>query len=226
VTATLIRNSVIRPARDTRMKSSAAPEQTPLPVDRAELSASPGEPLKLVPPPTRMRATKPKSSSLDLVTKTFQETYHTDLYESRKCGSNIRRLLEKLSDSDQLSGAKVLGIENKGFSFFGLVRARHVRGSDRNGNPRTTDMNWYHHVVLEKEGKILDYDFDTKPLTPTVDEYFQTMFFNDPDLASERKKSDYHIQVIDADEYLQRDNDTSETVTLGEYLQRRETTSG
>ncbi len=161
---------------------------------------------------------QPKAESQSEISRIFAESYHSpEIYEERQCGSNIRRLLGRLPESE-LAGAKVLGITNKGFTYFGLVRALHTRDTDREGNPRTTDKNWHHHVVLEKDGRIFDFDYGTEALTPTVKEYCDTMFFSDTKVKAEKKKTDYELQVIDAREYLHQKEDSSTTIRLGEYL--------
>lgn len=184
-----------------------------VPTDLVEIGDNRSE-LKLIPARFPVKPAEPQCQ----VSRIFAESYHSpEVYEERQCGSNVRRLLERLPDSE-LEGMKVLGIENKGFSYFGLVRALHTRDTDRHGNPRTTDKNWYHHVVMEKDGRIFDFDYGTRALTPTVKEYCDSMFFNDDKVSTEKKMSDYEIQVIDAREYLTRGKDTSTKVRLGEYL--------
>lgn len=210
---TQLQNTTARPSvRSTGIPSSPLT----VPTDRVEFSS--GSPAKLNLIPSTLKLNSGKEVGESLTQRTFKETYHSQLYEPRQCGSNIRRLLEKLSDSDELKDARVLGIGNKGFSYFGLVRARHARDTDRHGNARAWDRNWHHHVVLEKDGRIYDFDYGTDPKTPTIDEYFQTMFFDDPDVQADRKKKDYEIQVIDASEYLHRVKDSSVKMRLGEYL--------
>jgi len=149
--------------------------------------------------------------------RTFKEAFFAD-YEARYCGQNIKRFLTKLPEAE-LEGARVLGIENKGFSWFGMVRALHARDTKNNGEPFVTDRNWYHHVVLEKDGKIFDFDYGIVPSTPGVQEYFDKMFFQKDDkVRPEEKMKDYEVQVIDAREYVAGDKDTSTTVRFAEYL--------
>lgn len=146
----------------------------------------------------------------------FREAFFRD-YEARKCGQNIRRFLTRVEDKGMLDGAKVLGIENKGFSYFGLVRAMHTRDTNNRGEMRVTDHNWYHHVVLEKDGRIFDFDFGITPTVANSEEYFETMFFECDKVPRERKLDDYQVQVIDAREYLEGDRDTSQSFSFRDY---------
>lgn len=149
--------------------------------------------------------------------RTFRDAFFAD-YEARYCGQNIKRFLTKLPE-EELEGAKVLGIENKGFSWFGMVRAMQARDTKNDGTPFVTDRNWYHHVVLEKDGKIFDFDYGIVPSTPGVQEYFDKMFFEKDDkVRPADKMKDYELQVIDAREYVKGDKDTSTKVRFAEYL--------
>lgn len=139
-------------------------------------------------------------------------------YEPRFCGKNIKKFVAQLPPSEQ-EGAKVLGIENKGFSYFGMVRAMHARDTKGDGTPYATDRNWYHHVVLEKDGKIYDFDFGIEPKVLSVPQYFSKMFFtNDKHVKPEEKRKDYEVQVIDAAQYVSGTQDSSTKMRLGEYL--------
>lgn len=152
-----------------------------------------------------------------VVERTFRESFFED-YQARYCGQNIKHFLTKLPEAE-LEGAKVLGIENKGFSWFGMVRAMQARDTKGNGEPYVTDRNWYHHVVLEKDGKIFDFDYGIVPSTPGVQEYFDKMFFEKDDKVRPADKlKDYELQVIDAREYVKGDKDTSTKVRFAEYL--------
>ncbi len=198
----------------------AAPGFDGVPADTVHLSGCRAPGLNLIPNLGHLKAAASDKTEKCAVAEAFQETFHTDLYQSRKCGENIRRLLERVSNSEDFKDAKVLGIKNEGVSYFGMVRATHVRSSNNQGQPRTTDMNWYHHVVLEKDGKIYDFDFGVEPQAPTVEEYFQTMFFDDTKVKAQEKKNGYSIQVIEAQEYLHQKSDSSEKLRLGDYLAR------
>jgi hypothetical protein len=158
------------------------------------------------------------SNSTSPVEDRFREVFFRD-YEESKCGQNIRRFIVQFPQPEHLEGAKVLGIENKGFSYFGLARVMHARDTNFKGEMRTTDKNWYHHVVLEKDGRIYDFDYGITPQAPTVEEYFEKMFLSCDKVRPHEKLKDYQVQVIDAQEYARADKDTSTTRRLGEYLQ-------
>lgn len=165
-----------------------------------------------LPSPTQAEPSTPDCP----LTVEFHKAFFED-YEARKCGENIRRFLTRFSDSEALQGAKVLGIENKGFSYFGLTRALHTRDTKGNGEPYVTDKNWYHHVILEKDGRIFDFDYGIEPKVVDSEQYFETMFLNCDKVSREDKLKDYRVQVIDAQEYLRRDQDTSKTLTFRDY---------
>jgi hypothetical protein len=151
------------------------------------------------------------------VEQEFKDSFETG-YEPRFCGKNIKNFVAKLPPAE-MEGAKVLGIENKGFSYFGMVRAMHARDTKGDGTPYATDRNWHHHVVLEKEGKIYDFDFGLEPKVLPVPEYFSQMFFvNDKHVKPEEKCKDYQVQVIEAAQYVSGKEDSSKKIRLGEYL--------
>jgi hypothetical protein len=160
----------------------------------------------------------PASEPDGTVADRFREAFFRD-YQERMCGQNIRRFLTQFPDPDKLQGAKVLGIENKGFSYFGLVRAMNTRDTNFQGELRVTDKNWYHHVVLEKDGRIFDFDYGITPQTPTVEEYFDTMFLQCDKVRPHEKLKDYQVQVIDAQEYATATRDTSTRMSFRDYLE-------
>lgn len=147
----------------------------------------------------------------------FREVFFRD-YQERMCGQNIRRFITQFPDPKQLEGAKVLGIENKGLSYFGMVRAMNTRDVNSRGELRVTDKNWYHHVVLEKDGKIFDFDYGITPQAPGVEEYFEKMFLKCDKVRPAEKLKDYRIQVIEAQEYASARKDTSTHVSMRDYL--------
>lgn len=159
----------------------------------------------------------PQEEASSPVLDRFREVFFTD-YEARKCGMNIRHFITRFPEPEQLEGAKVLGITNKGLSWFGMTRATHTRDTNFKGEMRVTDSNWYHHVVLEKDGRIYDFDYGITPKAPTVAEYFDKMFLNCDKVSAADKLKDYEVQVIDAQEYAKADKDTSTTARFKEYL--------
>lgn len=160
----------------------------------------------------------PASEPDSAVAERFREVFFRD-YEESKCGQNIRRFITNFPDPEQLQGAKVLGIENKGFSYFGLVRALNTRDTNFKGELRATDKNWYHHVVLEKDGRIFDFDYGITPQTPSVEEYFDTMFLQCDKVRPHEKLKDYQVQVIDAQEYATATRDSSIHMSFRDYLE-------
>jgi len=107
--------------------------------------------------------------------KEFKSTFSTHYVEGR-CGDNILGLLSRAeSKGIKIENARILEITNKGFSLFGLINAEFVRQSNR----APSENNWYHHVVLEQDGYIFDFDFGNAPTISTVKEYFEKMFLND-----------------------------------------------
>ena len=109
-------------------------------------------------------------------------------YVENQCGSNILGLLRRAESKGQkVYNANILEISNKGFSLFGLINAEFARQSGA-FNPNSSvdgirnlpgETNWYHHVVLELDGDIYDFDFDNYPVVLSVREYFEKMFLND-----------------------------------------------
>ncbi len=105
----------------------------------------------------------------------FQKTFTTH-YKEGRCGENILNLLQRAQNKGiTIDNANILEISNEGFSLFGLINAEFARQSNR----EPAEKNWYHHVVLEQNGFIIDFDFGNSPVVTTVQEYFEKMFLND-----------------------------------------------
>ena len=180
---------------------------------------------KLLPAPVSTTQQAPETtSSKDIqeeVTDKFKDSYFDGaVYEPRFCGENIRRFASKLS-KDALKSATVLAIKNAGVSYFGFVRATHVREVHADGTPRIRDKNWHYHVIMESEGSIYDFDHGIEPTVRKVDDYFDTMFFRDKDVKAQRKKDDYELEVFSGQDYLAKTEGSSSKTTLGEYLSSR-----
>lgn len=136
--------------------------------------------------------------------KMFQDSYVTN-YVSGRCGDNIRGLVSR-ADAKRLNlnQANVLIIENKGFTLMGMINVEHARGSRRHGEPGPT--NWFHHVVLEKDGLIYDFDFGSSPSVVSVKKYFEKMFLSDKKgegstidyVNPESKLQDYEVEIINS----------------------------
>lgn len=159
------------------------------------------------------------ATASDTVDRVFQENYYSN-YQPRHCGVNIKRLLEDVHtrDPEAIKGARVLSFTNGGFSYFGLLRTCHARDK-RFDAPHIGQRNFHHHVALEKDGRVFDLTYGIEPETPGVEHYIETMFLQDDVVDRERKLKDYKVQVIDAEEYLSADKDTSSTLTLGAFFQ-------
>lgn len=161
----------------------------------------------------------------------FHDTYVSG-YVAGKCGQNILNLIGRGLDQDlDLKNAKIIEIVNKGFSMFGMVNAEYARGNRRDGNP--DELNWFHHVILEKDGMIYDYDFGTSPSVLPVKAYFEKMFFIEKTVAQgaspghyigrEEKMKTYQVTVRPAlttyDASINRQPyPPAKEMRLGEYL--------
>ena len=169
----------------------------------------------------------------------FKSEYQK-FYVENQCGSNILGFLTRAESKGQkVYNAHILEITNKGFSLFGLINAEFARGAGRLNPNHANDgirnlpgeNNWYHHVVLELDGYIYDFDFDNYPVVLPVKKYFEKMFLAD------LKKSDGGDHYIGRDEKLKtyeilvrpgldtlrareerRASPVSETLRLQDYL--------
>ncbi len=109
--------------------------------------------------------------------KLFQASFNTH-YEEARCGDNILGLIHRADlQKINLNNANILEITNQGFSVFGMLNAEYARASGRHGAPG--ERNWYHHVVLEMDGLIYDFDFGNTPQVTTTQKYIEQMFLND-----------------------------------------------
>jgi hypothetical protein len=143
-------------------------------------------------------------------------------------------------DGINLANANIVEITNAGFSVFGMVNVEQARESGRR-NPDPTSLwrnlpgerNWYHHVVLEMDGFIFDYDFTNSPTVLSKKQYFDSMFFNelrsnqggDFYVGREEKMKDYRIEFYDAidglNSFENRTRGPAKTkMTLSEYLEQ------
>lgn len=137
----------------------------------------------------------------------FKETFSTH-YQAGRCGDNITGLTARANVKRiNLNNANILVVVNKGGTVFGMVNVEVARGALRTGpGPK----NWYHHVVLENNGLIYDYDFTDTPRVARVKDYFQYMFLSDKKgvgssfdyVDPERKLNDYEVEIIPAYDYL------------------------
>ena len=180
------------------------------------------------------QASVAKAASVDQV---FASTFYSG-YRDGYCGDNILNLVKRSNEAGaDVSRAKILTITNKGTTVFGMVNAEYVRNKGRILTQPTPEglkwapgeANWYHHVVLELDGEIYDFDFGNKPVVAGVQAYFDKMFiderpkdqggkfFADPG----DKLADYEIETLSAQDYLKRvEKPTRLKMKLKDYLKR------
>ena len=149
------------------------------------------------------------------ISKLFKDSFWTDHYEARYCGKNIEKLVKKAMDQNlDLSGAEIIQITDSSGFMFGMVNALLARegGSyiePRQTNPTLTpgESNWYFHVVLKVEGKILDYDFTNEARILAEKKYFLEMFIPKDEQSDAEyrafKMKGYKITTYPAEEYIQ-----------------------
>ena len=148
------------------------------------------------------------------VKKIFEKTF-LDYYVASRCGDNIMRLVTAIDEARlDLYPAKILTIENEGFSVFGMVNAEFARQGGRLNPNASSDgfrnlpgeTNWYHHVVLDYDGYIFDYDFGNTPQVLKAQAYMDKMFLiekkksegGDFYVGREEKLKKYKITIMDA----------------------------
>lgn len=134
----------------------------------------------------------------------FEESFQTH-YVSGRCGDNITNLLDRADISGiDISAANILEITNRGFTVFGMINVEYARASGRL-NPEYPaqglrnlpgERNWHHHIILEQDGFIYDYDFGNTPVISSVKDYFDRMFLN------EKRKSEGGEFYVGEDEKL------------------------
>lgn len=161
-------------------------------------------------------------------------------YVENQCGSNILGFLRRAeSKGVKVQNAHILEITNKGFSLFGLINAEFARESGRLNPDSDNDgfrnlpgeTNWYHHVVLEMDGEIYDFDFGNNPVVVPVKAYFEKMFLNDKKtseggeryIGRDEKLKTYEILVRPGLETIHarsenRQSPVKETLRLQDYL--------
>lgn len=146
----------------------------------------------------------------------FKKTFWTSHYQERFCGRNIEGLVQKAIDARlDLSNAQILQITDPHGSMFGMVQAVVARESGRLIEPARTlpkrnpgVMNWYFHVVLMVEGKILDYDFTNQPRILSLNQYMNEMFIPADKMTNKKWKIDkmksYRLKSFPAEDYMLR----------------------
>jgi len=162
------------------------------------------------------------------------------IYVQNQCGQNILNFLKRAENSGlNVYNANILEISNKGFSLFGLINAEYAREAGR-VNPNSSqdgfrqspgERNWYHHVVLELDEEIYDFDFGNQPSVLSKELYFEKMFLNDKTISEggehyigrEEKLKTYEILVRPGLDTIRareesRSSPVSKTLRLKEFL--------
>ena len=161
--------------------------------------------------------------------KFFKDSYAANYVEGR-CGDNITGLVTRANAQGlNLNQANIVIIENKGFSMMGMINVEYARGSRRDGKPGPT--NWFHHVILEKDGLIYDYDYGSTAQVVSVKSYFEKMFLSDKKgegasidyINPEDKLTDYEVEITNSIDMLNARRDRVATpdgkkMRLRQYL--------
>jgi len=163
----------------------------------------------------------------------FKQDFKTQ-YEEGRCGDNILGFLRRAEQQGlKLYNARILEITNHGFSMFGMVHAEFARASG-GFNPQAEqdgfrnlpgERNWYHHVVLESDGYIYDFDFGNRPQVLEVKNYFEKMFFEDKRkseggefyVGREEKLKTYEILIRPGLETLEARQERRSSPELGKF---------
>jgi hypothetical protein len=153
-------------------------------------------------------------ASVKEVKKIFESTF-IDYYVAARCGDNIMRLVNAIDEARlDLYPAKIITIENGGFSVFGMVNAEYARQGGRL-NPNAAqdgfrnlpgERNWYHHVILDYDGYIFDYDFGNHAQVLKTKAYMEKMFLDEKTrseggeffVGREEKLKKYKITILEA----------------------------
>jgi hypothetical protein len=151
-------------------------------------------------------------------------------YEERRCGDNAQRFIEAIDERFQSAASVYLVvIEDTGFSNFGMVQAEMARWPGREG--QTQDMNWgYHAFVMDRSGKVYDFDYNHKPTIQNIRDYLESMFIDDNEcnqgqvrrsagdtcVSRDTRLSEYKITVVPGDRVLDRDESVKRVLKLGD----------
>lgn len=145
------------------------------------------------------------AADLTRLKKLFENTW-TSNYVERYCGLNIENLVSKAMDENiDLEGVEIVGLKDQGGWMFGMVNALQARGATRLG---AGESNWYFHVFLLVDGKILDYDFTEAPKVLSFNEYMHEMYlpkekWNDLKYKESKMKL-YEFEFYPAEDYIYR----------------------
>ncbi|RYZ65990.1 MAG: hypothetical protein EOP05_19800 [Proteobacteria bacterium] len=162
----------------------------------------------------------------------FESSFNSN-YQSGQCGTNIMNLVKLANEEGvDLSNARVILITNESYFNFGMVGGFEARSSrlDKTTGKRIPYFelrSWYHHVFLEHDGYIYDYDFGSEPRVTPVAEYVERMFLpekrwslGDKITSREDRLKGYRVEIRTAESTLQRSQEKGELMTLGEFLAR------
>lgn len=158
------------------------------------------------------------AADLPALTALFESRFVSG-YVSGKCGVNIMELLAAAQkEGVDTSGARIVQIVDQDGSFMGLINVELARLSGRMIRPpipggpshEPGERNWYHHVILEAEGHILDFDFTNEPTVLPTAEYFERMFLDeDPKpgyggfyIGREKKLKGYELTLTPVEEHF------------------------
>ena len=143
----------------------------------------------------------------------FEEHYFKQ-YVSGQCGKNVLNFVKAVKRTQgDVDFLRVVTVENKGFSVFGMVNAEKARGQ-RFNRPAEEEANWYHHVIaLDSSGMVYDFDFGTTPRIVSMEEYLEEMFLDETECEKPAagefcagrgtKLNDYKFSSVTASEALQ-----------------------
>lgn len=164
------------------------------------------------------------------LTPVFNDTFETN-YRAGECGKNVMKLVKIATEQGlDLSKARVIQITNKAnwnFAMVGGFEARNYRfpPPTREKIAYTDLRNWYHHVFLEFDGYIYDYDFGVAPQIVPVAEYVERMFLPEKkwSLGSvitprEDRLKGYQVEIHPALSTLDSKKIEGQIMTLGEFL--------
>jgi hypothetical protein len=107
------------------------------------------------------------------VEELYEEAY-SEVYQSGLCGRNIRIFLQWLESASDfnIDRARVLTLFSRNRS----GENQNFRPHERRGGFPSGDETWSHHVVLDYNGRIYDFDIAGGPMVYRRASYFRIMF--------------------------------------------------
>lgn len=145
------------------------------------------------------------AADLPRLKKLFENTW-TSNYVERYCGLNIENLVSKAMDENiDLDGVQIVGLKDHGGWMFGMVSAVQARGATRFA---PGERNWYFHVFLLADGKVLDYDFTNTAKLLSINEYMHEMYLPKEKWGDAKYKESkmklYEFEFYPAEDYIYR----------------------